>query len=107
MAVTEPTLTAAALQAAVGCDTATAARLLPVAVALVKKYAASDAPVEITNEACIRCAGYLYEQPAASARQIVDGDITAAFSPAATGALRASGAMSLLSNWKERGAGVI
>ena len=58
------TLTAAGLTEAVGVDSTTATRLLAVATELVTRYA-PDAPDAISNEAVIRCAGWLSEQPAA------------------------------------------
>ena len=99
-------LTAAELAAALGSDTATATRLLAVATALVNRYA-PDAPVAIANEAVIRCAGWLYEAPSSGARMESIGDVRTSFSPGATGALRSSGAMALLSPWKIRRAGVL
>ena len=59
------TITATELAAAVGVDAATATRLLSVATALVTRHA-PEAPGAISNEAAIRCAGWLAEQPSAS-----------------------------------------
>ena len=61
------TITAAELAEAVGVDSTTATRLLAVAAALVNRYA-PDAPHAISNEAAIRTAGWLAEQPAAAIR---------------------------------------
>ena len=87
-------------------DDATAQRLGSVASALVEKYAAT-APQSIRNEATIRTAGWLREAPASGARREDIGDVSTAWSPNATGGLRASGAMSLLSGWKQRRAGAV
>ena len=99
-------LTAADLADAIGADTATAARLLEVATALVDRFT-TGAPASIRREAVIRCAGWLHEAPASGARMESEGEIRTAFSPAMTGALRSSGAMGLLSPWKIRRAGAI
>ena len=61
------TLTAAELSEATGVDSATATRLLAVASALVQRFA-DGAPAEISNEAAIRTAGWLAEQPSAAIR---------------------------------------
>ena len=95
------TLTAAELAQTVGVDSATATRLLSVATALVTKYA-PDAPDAISNEAAIRTAAWLNEAPASGVRSESIGDVSTVFSPMATGALRASGAMAMLSVFKRR-----
>lgn len=100
------TITAAALVEAIGTDSATAARLLPVATELVNRYAPT-APDAIGNEATIRCAGWLAEQPSAAIRSETEGDIGTTYAPTHTSALRHSGAMALLSPWKVRRAGAI
>ena len=82
------------------------ARLGATAAALVDRYAPA-APETIKREAVIRCAGWLRESPAYGARSESQGDISTTFTPSATGALRASGAMGLLSAWKARRAGVV
>ena len=94
------------LATAIGVDSTTATRLLPVATALVERYA-PDAPEAVQNEGVIRCAGYLNEQPHAARMEGEIGDIRARYATGSTGALRASGAMSLLSPWKVRRAGAI
>lgn len=88
-----------------GDDTVTA-RLGATASALVERYA-PDAPEPIRCEAVIRCAGWLREAPASGARMETTGDLSTTYTPNATGALRASGAMALLSPWKIRRAGAI
>ena len=100
------TLTAAELAEAIGVDSAAAARLLPVAKALVTRYA-PDAPAAISNEAAIRCAGWLAEQPNAAITSETEGDIRTSYAPTMTSALRHSGGMALLSPWKVRRAGAI
>lgn len=100
------TIDATALAAALAVNQTLADRLHPVAVALVTRYA-PDVPDAIANEAVIRTAGWLAEAPASGARQESVGDISTSWSANATGALRASGAMALLSPWKVRRAGVL
>ena len=99
-------LSAAELAEAVGIPEALAVRLLPTATALVDRFAPA-APEALANEAVIRTAGWLSEAPSSGARRESEGDISTTFSPAATGALRSSGAMALLSPWKARRAGVV
>ena len=82
------------------------ARVGATAGALVERFA-PDAPVAIRCEAVIRCAGWLRDSPSYGPRSETEGEISTMFSPSATGALRHSGAMSLLSPWKARRAGVI
>ena len=100
------TLTAAELAEAVGVDSATASRLLAVATALVTRYA-PNAPDAVANEAAIRAAGWLAEQPSAAITSESEGDIRTSYAPTMLSALRHSGGMSLLSGWKIRRAGQI
>ena len=101
------TAATAALGGALGeDDDATTQRLGETAAALVERYA-PGAPDAIKCEATIRCAGWLRGAPAYGARSESEGDITTAYTPSATGALRASGAMGLLTPWKVRRAGAI
>ena len=100
------TITEEALAQAIRVDTATATRLLAVATALVERYA-PDAPDAISNEAAVRSAGWLAEQPAAAIRAETEGDISTSYAPSQMSALRHSGAMALLSPWKARRAGAI
>ena len=87
-------------------DDAVVARLGAVSAALVEKYAPA-APLPIKCEAVIRCAGWLRDAPSSGARMESEGDISTTFTPSSTGALRASGAMALLSPWKVRRAGAL
>ena len=87
-------------------DDATLDRLGSTAAELVERHA-PDAPQPIKNEATIRTAGWLAQQPAASVRSESVGDIRTSFAPTHLGALRHSGAMALLSPWKIRRAGAI
>ena len=97
----------ATLRTAIGTtDDPTTQRLGATAAALVERYA-PDAPDAIKCEAVIRCAGWLLEAPAAGVRRSSVGPVDTAYSPAMTGALRSSGAMSSLSPWKVRRAGAI
>ena len=100
------TITPAELAEAVGVDSVTAARLLAVAKPTVERYAPA-APAALLNEAAIRLSAWIREAPASGARSESIGDISTTYSPMATGALRASGAMALLSPWKVRRAGAI
>ena len=99
------TITAAELAEAVGVDSTTAARLLAVATELVTRYAPS-APHAISNEAAIRTAGWLAEQPSAAITSEGEGDIRTSYAPTMQSALRHSGGMSLLTAWKVRRAGL-
>ena len=87
-------------------DESTLDRLGSTAAALVEREAPL-APLAIKNEATIRCAAWMYEAPASGARREDIGDVSTAWSPNATGGLRASGAMSMLSRWKQRRGGAI
>ncbi len=90
----------------IGVAQARAEALLMVTTALVDRFA-PDAPEPIKDEALIRCAGYLAEQPRAALRSDSVGDITTSFTPSSTSALRHSGAMALLSPWKIRRGGTV
>ena len=103
---TASTLTAAELAAALACEARVAERLLAAASTMTEKYAPA-APPEILNEAVIRVAGWLLEAPSSGLRMETVGPVTSGWSAAMTGALRASGAMGLLSPWKVRRAGAI
>ena len=81
-------------------------RLGSTAAALVERYA-PDAPQAVKNEASIRAAGWLVEQPSAAIRSESIGDVSTSFAPSLTSALQHSGAMGLLSPWKIRRAGAI
>ena len=101
------TLTDMQLGRVLSVNDAMAVRLLPVAVALVERFA-PDAPDAIQNEAVIRCAGWLIEAPAGPFRSESTGDVRSGFDTSrALSALRHSGAMGLLSPWKARRAGAI
>ena len=100
------TLTGGELAEALNTNQALAARLHGVAVALVERYA-PKAPEAVQNEAVIRTAGWLDEQPRGGVRSETIGDETFEYAPAMVSALRHSGAMALLSPWKVRRAGAI
>ena len=98
------TLTAPALAEALDINPAVAERLLAVSKQLVTDYA--DAPDPVSDEAVIRCAGWLYGRtPGVSEVEI--GDYRERFPAGQLSALRHSGAMALLSSYKRRRAGVI
>ena len=96
------------LASALGIDLDRANDLASVAEALVSEYA-PDAPGAIKGEAARRVAGYLWDRkPGIRRESVTVGDYTrSATFEMSTGALRASGAMGLLSRWKVRRAGVI
>lgn len=95
------------LQTAIGVDDeSTLDRLGSTAAALVERYAPS-APQAVRNEAVIRCAGWLHEQPGASIRSEQVGDVRTEYAPTSPSALRHSGAMALLTAWKVRRARAI
>ena len=102
------TAATACLKAAIGPDLTDerVQALGATAAALVEQYA-PDAPSPVKNEAVIRTAGYLAEQPAAAVRSESTGDVSTSFAPSMQSALRHSGSMALLSPWKIRRAGAI
>ena len=100
------TLLAAELEEAIKAPADVAVRLLPVVTLLVERYA-PDADGDVQNEAAIRCAGWLAEQPMAARMSGKVGDMEAAYATASVSALRHSGAMALLSPWKVRRGGAI
>ena len=100
------TITVPALATALRINSAEATRLLATVTALIDRYA-PDAPDAVSNEAAIRCAGWLQEQPHAAVRSETIGDIATSYAPSMQSALRHSGGMALLSPWKVRRAGAI
>ena len=100
------TITPAALALELGIPDDRASRLLNVATALVIEYA-PDAPGVLQDEAAIRCAGWLAEQPGASIRSESVGDIRTSYNTSNLSALRHSGGMALLTRYKVRRAGAI
>ena len=98
------TLDAAALAEALRRDLPLAERLLPTCAALVQRYAPA-APEAVQNEAAIRCAGYLAEQPKAAIRSSRLDDLEVEYNASSISALRHSGAMGLLTLWKVRRGG--
>ena len=100
------TITASQLSEAIKQPQEVAERLLPVATELVENYA-EHAPEAVQNEAAVRVSGYLAQQPADARRSTTIGSISSSWASTHTGALRHSGAMSLLNPWKRRRAGVI
>ena len=100
------TITFTTLARLIGVDVDDAARLLAVSTELVNRYAPA-APDSVGNEAVIRTAGYLSEQPGAAIRSERTGNIETSFASTHLSALRHSGGMALLSPWKIRRAGAI
>ena len=99
-------LTAQGLAAELGVTQDRATELLGVVTALVNRYA-PDAPEAVQDEAALRAAGYLNEQPGAAITSESTGDEATRYAAGNVSALRHSGAMALLSPWKARLAGVI
>ena len=94
------------LAAAIGSSSEIAARLGPVAAALVEAEAAG-APQNIRDEAVIRCSGWLHGAKPRGVTAVKTGGIDFEFASTAASSLRASGSMALLSRWKIRRVGVI
>lgn len=97
-------ITAAELAAELGIPVERAESLLPVAAALVERYA-PDAPAAVLNEAIIRCAGWIEEHPAAGVRSNREGEVSTGWAAGMTGALLHSGAKGLLYAWRRKTAG--
>lgn len=76
------------------------------AAELVEEYAPGAAQA-LKDEAVVRCAGWLAEQPGAAIRSESVGDISTSYATNNMSALRHSGAMALLTRWKVRRAGAI
>ena len=94
------TLTAAELATGARIAQAEADRLLPVTVEMVESYA--DAPDPIANEAAIRLGGWLVTSQRSSVRSERAGDLEVSFAASLVGALRHSGAQSLLAPYRRR-----
>ena len=100
------TITADVLAVEINVTEQRAGRLLDVATELVDRYA-PDAPPSVLNESVVRVCGYLAQQPSDARRESTTGGISAGWAPTHVSALRHSGAMSLLAQWKIRRAGAI
>ena len=100
------TILVADVAVAAQLDEATATRLLAVATSLVERFA-PDAPEGIQNEAAIRVCGWLDHSALGSIAQVTTGPRTTEYAVGQHGALRHSGAMSLLSPWKVRRGGAV
>ena len=100
------TITADELAAETSITEARAARLLPVAVAIVSEYAPL-APVAILNEAVIRLVGYLGSVDYGTIRSESLGPMAVDYVTNHSAAFRNSGAAMLLTRWRRRRAGVI
>ena len=96
---------AGALGASAADDGDQLARVGAVASALVEDFAAG-APLPVRVEAVLRTSGWLWDTPSAGVRSDTVGPISVDFTPTHTGALRASGGMSLLSPWRRRSGGL-
>ena len=93
------------VDAVVKADAAKAARVGPVAAAMVESYA-PGAPQAVKNEAVVRLAGWILGTPAAAIRTGTAGPLSAGYDSkrAVGGALRNSGAMGLLADFRTHGA---
>ena len=99
------TLTSSELQNILGLDSAaTAQRLLAVASGVVADYVQENMtiPAGVEDEAVIRCAGYLNQRPVSGATRQRVGDLEVEYRNAGMSPLRNSGAMALLSPFKQR-----
>ena len=94
------TLTAVELATRTRLAQADADAVLPVVVEMIQSYA--DAPDAIANWAAGRLAGWLMHSSRGSLRSEQAGDLRVEFAPSLTGALRHSGAQSLLSPYRRR-----
>ncbi len=81
-------------------------RAITVAAHLCCRWA-PDAPDPVLREAVARCAGWLLDSPASNLGAEEVGQMSATYAPGQRGALRHSGAMSVLSPWKARRAGAV
>ena len=99
-------LTAAELAAETGATVERAERLLPVASAMVERYAPA-APVALKNEAAIRFAGYLLGSDYGGVVKDGLGPQDVEYTVNHANAWRNSGAGMLLTRWKRRRAGAI
>ena len=81
-------------------------RIAEVAVTLCHRFA-PNAPDAVLKEAAARTAAYLFQMPRGNITTERVGDMEAQYAPHRMAALRHSGAMSILSPWKSRRAGVI
>ena len=93
-------LTAADLAGVLDIEIEVAERLLPVAYALVERFA-PGAPQAIKNEGAIRLAGWLNQSPSGDLAPTGVGPISLEWRPSvARNALRNSGAIGLLAPWR-------
>ena len=76
-------------------------RLGGAAAALVEGYC-SEAPQAVKDEAVVRCAGWMVQQPSAALRSEKIGDLAVDYATTHVSALRHSGAMALLTVFKIR-----
>ena len=100
------TLTAAELAAETASTEARAARVLPLVIAVVDRYAPA-APASVKNEAAIRFGGYLLQSDYGAIRTETLGPKSAEYQMNHAPAFRNSGAAALLTAWKVRRAGSI
>ena len=101
-------LTTAQLQAALGIEADLSARLLAVATAIVARYLLqSVVPDSVRDEAIVRVAGFLKDRPNSNLAGEKYGDVELTYAPSQVSAIRASGAMSLLSPFRIRRGGRI
>ena len=94
------TLTAAELATGARIKQAAAELYLPVTVEMVQSYA--DAPDVIANAAAIRLGGWLVTSQRSSLRSERAGDLEVQHAASLVGALRHSGAQSLLAPYRRR-----
>ena len=97
------TLQASELETLLGVNLDTATRLLNVASSLVEQYVrGSTVSGGVMNEAALRVAGYLHGQPKPGIKRESAGPLSVSYAADNTSALRHSGAMALLTSYKQR-----
>ena len=105
------TITPPAVAAAVGCEEATATRLLPVAVAKIAEYLKGGEPLAgVENESAILYIGYLSQAEASGSGAVVDtnvGPVSSRHITDHSAAFRRCGAAALLTSSRMRRGGII
>ncbi len=82
-------------------DTSTAQRLLDVSSQLVRDYVnEADVPVSLLNEAVLRCSSWLHSSNASGIVSERAGALAVRYDTSTNNALEASGAASLLNQYK-------
>ena len=115
LAITPEMRAALTRGAGAGLESGEVLRLLTLAATLVRRWIDPEdsgtalPPREVESEAVIRTAGFILDSPAGpiAAQQVNDTSATYASGHRLMNPVRGSGAMSLLSPWKKRGAAAL